>query len=100
MPKKIKITWDKYAREDLKKNYKFNKKTFSKKFALRIRDEIYDTVGNITFLDQWQKDEITGKSYRRIIVRHYKIVYKIKSKDSIFVLMIFDTRQEATTYKL
>ncbi len=96
----IKIVWDNKAKEDLKGIYKFNKKTLSLEFALKIRKQIYQKVGEIAFLEQWQEDELLGSPYRRIVIGNYKVVYKIKSKNLIYILMVFDTRQNPVKYKI
>lgn len=49
MPKKIKIIWDDFAKEDLKIIYKFNKKKFSVEFAQKVHQEIYDAVQILLF---------------------------------------------------
>lgn len=99
MPKKLKIVWDDFAKNDLKNIYRFNKKHFSNEFAIKVRSEIYTAVGNIVFIEQWQKDDILNSSARRIIVRDYKIVYLINNKNQINILMIFDTRQNPSNFK-
>ncbi|WP_075343327.1 type II toxin-antitoxin system RelE/ParE family toxin [Tenacibaculum agarivorans] len=99
-PKQIVPIWDNYAKEDLKRIYKFNKKYFSLEFAKKIRDEIYQRVGDIVFLEQWQKDDILGEPYRRVVIRHYKIVYRVVNKEKIYILMVFDTRRDPIEYKL
>lgn len=96
----ISIIWENNAKADLKRIYKFNKNAFSIEFAQKIRDEIYEVVGGIIFLEQWQEDEILEENYRRIIIRHYKIVYRINEKHSIHILMIFDVRQNPSKYEL
>lgn len=96
---KYTIVWDNNAKEDLKIIYTFNKKNFSLKFAKEIRDKIYKAVGGIVFLEQWQKDEILGDPYRRIIVSHYKICYLVKN-EKVYILLVFDTRQDPVKYKL
>ena len=99
MPKKFKIVWGDFAKSDLKNIYKFNRKHFSIEFAIKVRTEIYTAIGNIVFLEQWQKDEILNSSARRIIVRDYKIVYFVDNKNQINILMIFDTRQNPSKFK-
>jgi len=96
----IKIVWDNKAKEDLKIIYKFNKKTVSLEFALKIRKQIYQKVGEIIFLKQWQEDELLGSPYRRIIIGNYKVVYKIKNKSLLYILMVFDTRKDPIKYKV
>ena len=96
----IKIVWDNKAKEDLKVIYTFNKKTVSLEFALEIRKQIYQKVGEIIFLKQWQEDELLGTPYRRIIIGNYKVVYKIKNKTLIYILLVFDTRQDPIKHKV
>ncbi|MNL51362.1 hypothetical protein D3C87_1744550 [compost metagenome] len=48
---------------------------------------------NIHFVEQYQVDEFLGEPYRRMIIRDYKIIYKIHSQTEIRILQIFDTRQ-------
>jgi len=96
----IKIVWDNKAKEDLKVIYTFNKKTVSLEFALKIRKQIYQKVGEIIFLKQWQEDELLGTPYRRIIIGNYKVVYKIKNKTLIYILLVFDTRQDPIKHKV
>jgi plasmid stabilization system protein ParE len=96
----IKPVWDNLAKEDLKEIYKFNEKNFSIDFAKKVRDEILQKVSEIVFLKQWQEDEVLKTPYRRIIVRNYKIVYLIKGENLIYILMVFDTRQDPIKYSL
>ncbi|HLV23429.1 MAG TPA: type II toxin-antitoxin system RelE/ParE family toxin [Moheibacter sp.] len=100
MTQQISPIWNDAAKEDLKRIYEFNKNIFSVEFARKINNEIYDAVGNISYLNQWQKDEILGEPYRRIIVRHYKIVYRVKDEQRIYILLIFDARQNPSKYKV
>ena len=100
MKTNIRLVWDKIAKEDLKKIYKFNKENFSINFAKKVGVEIYNQVGAIVFLEQWQEDEILGLPYRRIIIRNYKIVYLVKNNNLIYILAIFDTRQDPIKYKI
>ena len=96
----IQAIWDDSAKDSFRLIYEFNKRFFSVEFAIKIRNEIYNAVSEITYLEQWQEDEILGKPYRRIIVGNYKIVYKIKDEQTIYVLLIFDARQNPQKYKL
>jgi len=102
MPKQnpIKAIWDNNAKESLRLIYEFNKNVFSVEFATKIRTEIYEAISEIKYLEQWQEDEILGEPYRRMVVRHYKIVYKIKDAQTIYILLIFDTRQNPIKYKV
>jgi plasmid stabilization system protein ParE len=95
--KEITILWSKRASKSLASifNYYFS---LSKQSAERIRKDILKTVSTLRFVEQYQVDEL-NPDYRRMIVRHYKIVYKVK-KQSILILNIFDTRQDPSKRKL
>lgn len=88
--KKITIFWSKRAANSLEKifNYYFDLSELS---AERIRKGILKTVSSLHFVEQYQVDEINPE-YRRMIIRHYKIIYKVK-KHQIFIINIFDNRQ-------
>jgi addiction module RelE/StbE family toxin len=98
MQNPIKIYWDNQAKADLKLIYEFIKL----KSLLGARNVIKDIVSqrnNIHFTEQYQVDEILGEPYRRMIVRDYKIIYKIQSKTEIRILQIFDCRQNPIKLK-
>jgi plasmid stabilization system protein ParE len=59
----------------------------------KIRNEILVGSRKITYTEQYQVDEILGQPTRRMIIRHYKIIYKVHSETEIRVLNVFDTRQ-------
>lgn len=63
-----------------------------------IRDIVLQSK-NIHFVAQYQIDEFLGEPYRRMIVRDYKIIYKIHSDTEIRILQIFDTRQDLIKLK-
>lgn len=63
-----------------------------------IRDIVTQSK-NIHFVEQYQVDEFLGEPYRRMIVRDYKIIYKIHSETEIRILQIFDTRQNPVKLK-
>lgn len=44
---------------------------------------------DVTYPEQYQKDDI-NLNYRRIVVRHYKLIYK-EDKGKIIILRVFDT---------
>lgn len=98
--KPISLIWDDNAKEDLKHIYIFNKKVISLEYAKKIRTEIYEAVGEIVFLRQWQEDEVLGDPYRRIIIGNYKIAYLVKENKGIYILMVFDSRQDPAKYTL
>lgn len=88
----IKIYWDNHAKDDLKLIYEFIKLK-SLQGAKNVIKDIVNQSKNIHFTEQYQVDEILGEPYRRMIVRDYKIIYKIHSESEIRILQIFDTRQ-------
>ncbi len=95
--KKITILWSKRAENNLEKifNYYFD---LSEQVAERIRKDILRTVSSLHFIEQYQVDEI-NPDYRRMIVRHYKIIYKVK-KNQLFIINIFDNRQHPKKSKI
>ncbi|MEM0543443.1 type II toxin-antitoxin system RelE/ParE family toxin [Flavobacterium sp. j3] len=88
----IKIYSDNHAKDDLKLIYEFIKLK-SLQGAKNVIKDIVNQSKNIHFTEQYQVDEILGEPYRRMIVRDYKIIYKIHSESEIRILQIFDTRQ-------
>ena len=92
MQKPIKILWDNQAKSDLKLIFEFIKLK-SIQGAKNIVRDIVAQSKNIYFVEQYQADEFLGEPYRRMIVRDYKIIYKIQSQTEIRILQIFDNRQ-------
>lgn len=89
--KKPKIVWNTTAKQTLEAiSIYYNQK--SGQGANKVLNEILKTLEEIRFIDQYQKDLIQPE-FRRIIVRHYKIIYHTEN-DTIFILRIFDTRQD------
>lgn len=90
--KKIRVLWSDEAKADLRYIYKrILKKTKSPTNAGNVRRDIIQASKEIDFVEQYQVDEFLGKPYRRMVVRHYKIVYVPEGESSIIVLEIFDT---------
>lgn len=98
MSKKIKILWDDNAKSDLKIIYDFLK-IKSVHSAKKVIADILHQAKSIHFSEQYQVDEILGEPYRRMIVRNYKIIYKVQSESEIRILMIFDSRQNPMKMK-
>ena len=94
----LKAIWDIYGREDLKEVYRFNKNNFSIQFAKKIQREIFQATNTIVFQEQWQSDLKPQHNRRRIIVRHWKIVYEILDAKTVIILRVFDTRQDPSKY--
>ena len=98
MQKPIKILWDNQAKSDLKLIFEFIKLK-SLQGAKNVVRDIVAQSKNIYFAEQYQVDEFLGEPYRRMIVRDYKIIYKINSQKEIRILQIFDTRQNPMKLK-
>jgi addiction module RelE/StbE family toxin len=98
MEKPIKILWDIQAKADLKLIFEFIKLKSLQGAKNVIRDIVAQSK-NIHFVEQYQVDEFLGEPYRRMIVRDYKIIYKIHSTTEIRILQIFDTRQSSIKLK-
>ena len=92
----LKKIWTNTARAQLKAIYE-NYKVKSLQAAKTLKDEILQTTRELHFASQYQKDEIEPE-FRRIIVRHYKILY-IEENGIVFIARIFDTRQNPNTQK-
>lgn len=87
---RLKVIWTNKAKEQLKTIYN-HYKTIAPQGAKNVKDDILKTAGELVFAKQYQQDEIEPE-FRRIIVRHYKLIYSIE-KDVISILRIFDTRK-------
>jgi len=59
--------------------------------AKNVKQDILNTSKSIVFSEQYEVDEIQSE-YRRMLVRHYKILYK-EQQNKIYILAIFDTLQ-------
>ena len=98
MKKPINILWDNQAKADLKLIFEFIKLE-SLQGAKNVINDIVTQSKNIQYTKQYQVDEILGEPFRRIIVRDYKIIYKIHSETEIRILQIFDCRQNPIKLK-
>ena len=92
MLKPLKIVWDNVAKADLKIIYEFLELK-SNQAAKNVINDIIKQSKNIHFAEQYQVDEFLGEPFRRMIVRSYKIIYKVNSENEIRILQIFDCRQ-------
>ena len=91
---KIKVHWSSRAKSDLRNIYeRIEERTKSVQNAINVRTDIIEASKRINFVEQYQVDEFLGEPYRRMIVRHFKIIYKIQSDNEIRVLQIFDSYQ-------
>lgn len=98
MLNQIRIVWDTHAKADLKLIHDFIKLK-SPQGAKNVINDIVSETKNIKFTQQYQVDEILGEPFRRIVVRNYKIIYKVHSELEIRILQIFDTRQDPIKLK-
>ncbi|MFV8270344.1 type II toxin-antitoxin system RelE/ParE family toxin [Flavobacterium sp. GT2N3] len=98
MQKPIIIFWDNQAKADLRLIFEFIKLK-SSQGAINVIKDIVIQSKNIHFVEQYQVDEFLGEPYRRMIVRDYKVIYKIHSETEIRILQIFDTRQNSVKLK-
>ncbi len=98
MQEPILILWDNQAKADLKLIFEFIKLK-SLQGAKNVIKDIVAQSKDIHFVEQYQADEFLGEPFRRMIVRDYKIIYKIHSKTEIRILQIFDTRQSQINIK-
>lgn len=96
-----KVVWSEEAIIDLKHIYHWLiEVTESINLAKKVRRKLIQRTKELIFPQQYQADEILGEPYRRLIVGHYKIVYKAIQNDQILILRIFDTRSNPSKYKL
>ena len=93
---KFKIIWSEMAKLELKRIYLYYKSK-SNQGAMSVRNDLLNSPKSIHFPHQYQVDDINPK-YRRIIVRDYKLLYKVM-EDTIFVLDIVSTRQSPEILK-
>ena len=90
MAQKItKIVWTRQARETLTEilDYRFKEIPTARKI---VRKDIISSSKEITFSEQYQRDDIYPK-YRRIIIRDYKLLYK-ESNNIVFIMNIVCTK--------
>ncbi|MBZ9729169.1 type II toxin-antitoxin system RelE/ParE family toxin [Salegentibacter sp. JZCK2] len=83
------IIWTENGRESLKEVYDFVS-CKSKKAAKIIKNDILKEVSEIVFINQYQLDEIEP-SFRRIIVRDYKILY-FSIRNTICISRVYSTK--------
>lgn len=97
MVKNIQIVWGNRAKKDLKEIHSFYAEK-SADAASKMINSIIGAAESIVFAEQYQVDEFLGQPYRRLIVKHCKIVYRLKN-NSIVIFRVFDTRQNPTKLK-
>ena len=89
---KLTTVWTDRAKAQLKQIHdylKYKKKT--PQGAANVKRDLIRASKGVTFVEQYQKDDI-NPNYRRIVVRHYKLIYK-EDKGRIIILRVFDTLQ-------
>ncbi len=97
MENKIKeIRWTERAVDSLSALYYFYAEK-SEQAAYTIVNGIIEMAESIVFRDQYQMDDI-NTSYRRMIVRHYKILYRTENL-VVFIMDIIDVRQSPEIYQ-
>ena len=90
----VKVNWSIDAVDDIERIFKrIKEKTLSENLARNVVSDIYNTGVNIQFIEQYQIDEFLGKPFRRMIVRHFKIIYRPIKEDEIRILQVFDSYQ-------
>ena len=89
---KIRIIWSDEAKADLKYVHdRILKRTKSATNAKNVKNDIIQASKNINFIEQYQEDEFLKNPFRRIIVRHFRIVYVADNESSIIILELFDS---------
>lgn len=87
---KFRIIWSKQARKSLKEIYDYYKEK-SLQGARHVKADLLNSPKTIYFSKQYQVDDINPK-YRRIVVRHYKVLYK-EVNSTIQIVDIISTLQ-------
>jgi len=91
---KIKVVWSNDAKADLHYIYKRTlRKTKSLINSKNVKKDILQSIKDIQFPEQYQVDEFLGVPYRRVVVRHFKVIYVVENETSIIILEIFDTHR-------
>jgi mRNA-degrading endonuclease RelE of RelBE toxin-antitoxin system len=97
MSNSIKVVWSDGAKAELKYIHdRILRKTKSINNAKNVKADIINASKNIEFVDQYQLDEFLGKPFRRIIVRHFRLVYYAENLSSIIILEVFDSYRNPT----
>ena len=89
--KRLQIKWDIKAKESLKAIYKYCK-NLSLQAANNVKKDILEEARKLGhFPEKYQVEPYLGEPYRYRLVRHYKIIYRIK-EDELRIVDIFDTQ--------
>ena len=94
--KKPRTLWTRQALDSVRSIYLFYKEK-SPQSAGKLKKDLLQSPRKLYFSKQYQVDDI-NPAYRRIVVRNYKILYKIKG-DTIQIIDVFDTRQAPQTLR-
>ena len=87
-----KIIWTDEAKADLKDIYEFIRKE-SLQGAKNVVFDIRNAPKSVCFPQQNEKEWYNNK-YQRIIVRNYKVLYRVEeSAKELIISTVFDTRQ-------
>ncbi|MCF8459185.1 MAG: type II toxin-antitoxin system RelE/ParE family toxin [Flavobacteriales bacterium] len=89
MEKVLTVEWTDTAKAKLRKVYEFHSE-YSEESAFKIVNEIIEEADSIIFFKQFQVDDVNSK-YRRIIVRQYKVLYKIEV-GIVWIMNVFPTK--------
>lgn len=90
--KTYKIIWTNEAKNDLKDIFDFIKKQ-SVQSAKNVISDIRNASESIRFSHQ-NENEYYNNKYQRIIIRNYKILYRInESKKELIIATVFHTSQ-------
>jgi plasmid stabilization system protein ParE len=92
----LKIIWSNQAKLALKDIYDYYHEK-SPQAAKNVTSDLLKAPKTIFFAKQYQLDDINPK-YRRIVVRHYKILYK-EDQGVIQVVDIISSRQSPEILK-
>ncbi len=91
------IKWTEKSISDLEAIFHFYAQE-SVTAADKVVSEVIEQTESIIYPNQFQQDEFHPK-YRRIVVRHFKVLYRVETK-VIYIVRIFDTRQNPNKLKL
>jgi plasmid stabilization system protein ParE len=83
------VVWTLQARQALKEILDYRYKDIPEARKI-VRKEIISTSKEIVFAEQYQRDPISP-SYRRIIVRDYKLLYKAE-KGTAYIMNVVCTK--------
>jgi addiction module RelE/StbE family toxin len=87
----VKKRWSEQAYNSLKVIFQSHEENPAR--AKKIITIILEQVESIQFTEQYQVDEILGIPFRRMMVKDFRVVYKVVDSETIEILQIFDNRQ-------